>query len=169
MAKRNARGHVKGAKATFTYGRRNGIGPMLNQRHPKRKDGIMSYYKTCPHCGAHLDPAERCDCRGKRETPAGATNTDEGKGSEVNNKPTASIAGANGGCQAGNDPRKRFPDFPMTEEEAKTIMRVEAENGFVLDTARGCALALAILRADAAELEEIIQWMKTKWGIEIEN
>ncbi len=23
----------------------------------------MSYYKTCPHCGAHLDPGEVCDCR----------------------------------------------------------------------------------------------------------
>lgn len=23
----------------------------------------MSYYRTCPHCGAHLDPGERCDCR----------------------------------------------------------------------------------------------------------
>lgn len=23
----------------------------------------MSYYKTCPHCGAHLDPGEACDCR----------------------------------------------------------------------------------------------------------
>lgn len=22
----------------------------------------MSYYKTCPHCGAHLDPGEVCDC-----------------------------------------------------------------------------------------------------------
>lgn len=22
----------------------------------------MSYYKTCPHCGAHLDPGETCDC-----------------------------------------------------------------------------------------------------------
>lgn len=22
----------------------------------------MSYYKTCPHCGAHLDPGESCDC-----------------------------------------------------------------------------------------------------------
>ena len=22
----------------------------------------MSYYKTCPHCGAHLDPGENCDC-----------------------------------------------------------------------------------------------------------
>ncbi len=21
------------------------------------------YYKTCSHCGAHLDPGERCDCR----------------------------------------------------------------------------------------------------------
>lgn len=23
----------------------------------------MSYYRTCPHCGAHLDPGEVCDCR----------------------------------------------------------------------------------------------------------
>ena len=20
------------------------------------------YYNTCPHCGAHLDPDEHCDC-----------------------------------------------------------------------------------------------------------
>ena len=28
------------------------------------------YYNTCPHCGAHLDPDEHCDClarvRGKK-------------------------------------------------------------------------------------------------------
>lgn len=22
----------------------------------------MSYYRTCPECGAHLDPGEKCDC-----------------------------------------------------------------------------------------------------------
>ena len=22
----------------------------------------MSYYKTCPYCGAYLDPGEACDC-----------------------------------------------------------------------------------------------------------
>ena len=22
----------------------------------------MSLFKTCPHCGAHLDPGEGCDC-----------------------------------------------------------------------------------------------------------
>lgn len=22
----------------------------------------MGYYRTCPHCGAHLDPGEVCDC-----------------------------------------------------------------------------------------------------------
>lgn len=26
-------------------------------------------YKTCPDCGAHLDPGERCDC--KEESPQG--------------------------------------------------------------------------------------------------
>ncbi len=24
----------------------------------------MSYYRVCPHCGAHLDVGEVCDCRG---------------------------------------------------------------------------------------------------------
>lgn len=24
----------------------------------------MSYYRTCPDCGAHLDPQEPCDCTG---------------------------------------------------------------------------------------------------------
>lgn len=23
----------------------------------------MPYYYTCPICGAHLDPGERCDCQ----------------------------------------------------------------------------------------------------------
>lgn len=23
----------------------------------------MSYYRTCPHCGANLDPGEVCDCQ----------------------------------------------------------------------------------------------------------
>lgn len=22
-----------------------------------------NYYDTCPHCGAHLDPGEPCDCQ----------------------------------------------------------------------------------------------------------
>ncbi len=28
----------------------------------------MSYYKTCPRCGAHLDPGEVCDCWGLAST-----------------------------------------------------------------------------------------------------
>lgn len=27
-------------------------------------------YKTCPHCGSHLDPGETCDCRKEPETVA---------------------------------------------------------------------------------------------------
>lgn len=23
----------------------------------------MAFYRPCPHCGANLDPGERCDCR----------------------------------------------------------------------------------------------------------
>lgn len=32
----------------------------------------MPYYSTCPYCGAHLDPCEPCDCRGKPEEPTTA-------------------------------------------------------------------------------------------------
>lgn len=28
----------------------------------------MAQYNTCPHCGAHLDFGERCDCQQERGT-----------------------------------------------------------------------------------------------------
>ena len=28
----------------------------------------MAQYRTCEHCGAALDPGERCDCRGAERT-----------------------------------------------------------------------------------------------------
>ena len=38
----------------------------------------MSYYRTCPHCGAHLDPGEACtDCQDKIAA-LGAANTESG-------------------------------------------------------------------------------------------
>ena len=42
------------------------------------------YYKTCPHCGAHPDPGEICDCSEKekgrpvREAPDGQRKKDTG-------------------------------------------------------------------------------------------
>lgn len=27
----------------------------------------MAMYRTCPECGAHLDPGEQCDCKGKED------------------------------------------------------------------------------------------------------
>lgn len=40
----------------------------------------MSYYKTCPLCGAHLAPGEVCEC--KREAALGAANTGDGPGTK---------------------------------------------------------------------------------------
>ena len=52
------------------------------------------YYRTCPNCGAALDPGERCDChepstnregatsepaRNQNKTAADATNIDDGR------------------------------------------------------------------------------------------
>ena len=39
----------------------------------------MSYYRTCPICGAALDPCERCDCLDEKDAAASATNTDSGR------------------------------------------------------------------------------------------
>ena len=38
----------------------------------------MSYFRTCPHCGAALDPGETCDCA-KEKAANGAANTESGK------------------------------------------------------------------------------------------
>lgn len=35
----------------------------------------MSYYRTCPYCGAHLDPGELCDCQENEKTASGVTGT----------------------------------------------------------------------------------------------
>lgn len=29
----------------------------------KKENGMATPYKECPHCGAHLDSGEKCDCR----------------------------------------------------------------------------------------------------------
>lgn len=38
----------------------------------------MLYYRTCPYCGANLDPGEGCDCQ-KEEAAPDATNIESGK------------------------------------------------------------------------------------------
>lgn len=38
----------------------------------------MSYFRTCPHCGAHLDPGEVCNCRDEEKTAPSAANTEDG-------------------------------------------------------------------------------------------
>ncbi len=81
----------------------------------------MSYYNTCPHCGAHLDPGEACDCKqamideimdlyremnheqkqefvaycreivAKREAAQGATNTQDGKVEQIDEPVSVTI------------------------------------------------------------------------------
>ena len=53
----------------------------------------MSYYRTCPYCGSHLDPCERCDCK-ERAAP-GATNPWCGKVEQSTTAVSASIVTEN--------------------------------------------------------------------------
>ncbi len=40
----------------------------------------MAYYRTCPSCGANLDPGEVCDCRtNEKERPPRCIGTTPGK------------------------------------------------------------------------------------------
>ena len=65
----------------------------------------MSYFHTCPHCGANLDPGEACDCREKKAAQGaantrdcrdkeraaqGATNTQDGETEHVDHAVSAS-------------------------------------------------------------------------------
>lgn len=50
----------------------------------------MSYFHTCPHCGANLDPGEVCDCRDKERAAQGAANTQDGKAEQIDKAASAS-------------------------------------------------------------------------------
>lgn len=56
----------------------------------------MSYYKTCPCCGAHLDPEEICEC--KERAAQGATNTQGGKAEQMKPFVPAPSTGSTGNC-----------------------------------------------------------------------
>lgn len=51
----------------------------------------MSYYRTCPHCGANLDPGEVCDCRDKERAAQGAANTKDGGAEQIDTAASTSI------------------------------------------------------------------------------
>ena len=63
----------------------------------------MSYFHTCPHCGANLDPGESCaDCREKEEAAQGAANTQDGEAEQIKPAVSASIVHKNEeDCQYG--------------------------------------------------------------------
>lgn len=48
----------------------------LAHRIPREGRCKAVYYKTCPNCGAHLDPQEPCDCeREQKESRPGVITT----------------------------------------------------------------------------------------------
>ena len=50
----------------------------------------MPYYKTCPDCGAHLDPGERCDCREEEKAAVDTANIGGSSGMEHGAQPVPS-------------------------------------------------------------------------------
>lgn len=50
---------------SIPYKRTKGTKGKRSKMNIKQKKGSisMSYYNKCPHCGAALDPGEKCDCQ----------------------------------------------------------------------------------------------------------
>lgn len=59
----------------------------------------MAYYRTCPYCGANLDPGERCDCMEKESAAAHAANMDNGKRTIQHIKSTSILHGGERKCK----------------------------------------------------------------------
>lgn len=112
----------------------------------------MSYYKTCPHCGAHLDPGEVCECvktmyqrltpenkkrvnetidtllaEQKRSRP-GAANAGDGKVEQINHAVSASIVSENEeDCKMNVKSRLENYVFPTTAEDFISFQEAGAE------------------------------------------
>lgn len=64
----------------------------------------MSYYRVCPHCGAALDPGERCDCQGEKKAAVSASNADSGKAEKgfTTSIPAPNVSETPGGFKSEN-------------------------------------------------------------------
>lgn len=52
----------------------------------KKENDMATPYKECPHCGAHLDSGEKCDCRAAGNPVALENVVDLGRQTRENNK-----------------------------------------------------------------------------------
>ena len=52
----------------------------------KKENNMATPYKECPHCGAHLDSGEKCDCRAAGNTVALENVVDLDRQTRENNK-----------------------------------------------------------------------------------
>ena len=63
----------------------------------------MGIFRICPHCGAHLDPGELCDCK---ETAAHVLAHEDGK-NEITGRDSFLILSAGKGAVNGESDKKR--------------------------------------------------------------
>lgn len=70
----------------------------------------MSYYRTCPECGAALDLGERCDCREKEKSRPGLQHRD-GKGGSITRISVSSVT------KFEEENKMKELKYPVTVEE----------------------------------------------------
>lgn len=72
---KNYHGSVRHTKAMLAHYSQQDFGAFRRRPAPP-KPGAKNYYKVCPHCGAHIDPGERCSCTSQQE-PAGQAHNEK--------------------------------------------------------------------------------------------
>lgn len=73
---------------------------------------MSGLYRTCPECGAHLDPGEQCDCRAKEEAAPGAVTSESGRAAQSSTtKHTPILSGEGEKC------KMKHWEFPINAKE----------------------------------------------------
>lgn len=55
--------HLHGGRTAFYGGYADKSADGFRRLIIKKENDMATPYKECPHCGAHLDSGEKCDCR----------------------------------------------------------------------------------------------------------
>jgi hypothetical protein len=55
--------HLHGGRTAFYGGYADESADGFRRLIIKKENDMATPYKECPHCGAHLDSGEKCDCR----------------------------------------------------------------------------------------------------------
>jgi NTP pyrophosphatase (non-canonical NTP hydrolase) len=116
----------------------------------KKENDMATPYKECPHCGAHLDSGEKCDCRAAGNPVALENVVDLERQTRENNKAMNRVLD----FIAPRKMKERVKTMTGINEVAKEIHENAVAHGW-WDEERGFPEVLALIHSEVSEaLEE---------------